>query len=285
MLKVGSIMNRRLVTVPPECPVERAKWLMRERKLRHLLVAEQERLVGVLSERDLMEHPAPLPSRHKAATPARIEVRDRMSVSLETVTAEEAAARACERLLARRISCLPVVQNGRLTGIVSERDFLRLFVRVCRFAGHPPEIDPPVEVRMSREVLTVPRGVKVGEAFEKCRAHSIRHLPVLQDGWLVGVVSDRDLLPVIGRGEGDMRRVEDIMTKDYVAVLPGTPLSEVAECMLRNGFHALPVVENGALKGIVTSSDVLRALCAIGEVELEKAFEEEAALDLERIEP
>lgn len=285
MLKVGSIMNRKLVTVPPECPVERAKWLMRERKLRHLLVAEHERLVGVLSERDLMEHPAPLPKRRKGARPAEVEVRDRMSVSLETVTAEESTSRACNRLLERRISCLPVVQNGRLTGILSERDFLRLYVRVCRFTGQPPDLDPPVEVRMSREVHTTARGTKVGEAFEQCRAHSIRHLPVLQDGWLVGVVSDRDLLPVVGRGEGDMRRVEDVMTKDYVAVLPGTPLSEVAECMLRNGFHALPVVENGALRGIVTSSDVLRALSAIGEVELEHAWKEEAALDLERIEP
>lgn len=110
-------------------------------------------------------------------------------------------------------------------GILSELDFLRLYERVCRFTGHDPALDPPVEARM------------------------------------VGMLSDRDLLPVIGRAQGEFRRVEDVMTKDYVGVVPGTRLSTVAECMLKNGFHALPVLVNGALRGIITSADVLAVLC------------------------
>lgn len=282
MLKVGSILSRELVTVAPECPVERAQWLMRERKLRHLPVVERGRLIGMLSERDLMERPKPAPRHGKAgkglAAERAVEVRDRMGTSVETVQADESVREAARRMFERRIGSLPVVEEGRLVGVVSESDCLRLYVRVCQMVGRDAAVDPPLERCMSREVLTVAPPASVAEAFELCRAKGIRHLPVVFEGWLVGIVSDRDLLPVVGRGEG-ARRVEDVMSKDFVAVTGGTtPLSEAAACMLRDGFHALPVVDSGALKGIVTSADVLRALADVGEDTLESAWRSEEAL-------
>lgn len=261
MPKVGSIMTRALVTVLPDCPLERARGMLRERGIHHLLVTERDRLVGVLSERDLLQNPGEREAR----------VGDRMIVSLETVSVDESASKACRRLLERRVGCLPVVHDGHLAGILSESDLLRLFVAVCRFREHDPAVDPPVETVMSREVEVVAPERGVAEAFELCRAKGIRHLPVVRDGWLVGIVSDHDLLPVVGAG-GELREVESLMTKDYVAVERGTALSQVAECMLQNGFHSLPVLVKGALKGIVTSSDVLRALDAIDEETLESAW-------------
>lgn len=289
MLEVGSILSRELVTVAPECPVERAQWLMRERKLRHLPVVERGRLVGMLSERDLMERPKPAPRHGRAgradAEERGVEVRDRMGVSLETVRADESVRQAARRLFERRVGALPVVEEGRLVGMVSESDCLRLFVRVCQRSGRDPGIDPPLERCMSRDVLTAAPTTSVTEAFELCRAKGIRHLPVVFEGWLVGIVSDRDLLPVVGRGEGEVRRVEDVMSKDFVAVTGGaTPLSEAAACMLRDGFHALPVVHDGALKGIVTSADVLRALAEIDEGALEAAGHGEGTLAESRVE-
>jgi CBS domain-containing protein len=284
MLRVGSIMTRALVTVSPDCPVERALWLLRERKLRHLPVVDHGRLVGLLSERDLMERPEP-PRRARGAPEQSTLVRDRMSASLETVTADESASLACRRILERRVGCLPVVQNGRLAGVLSEADLLRLYVRVCRTAGHDASLDPRVESCMSRDVVTVVPRASAAEAFELCRAKGIRHLPVVHEGWLVGIVSDRNLLPVIGRAEGELRRVEDVMTKDFVAVTGGaTPLSEAADCMLRDGFHALPVLENGALVGIVTSADVLLALGTIDEQALASAWSSEELLSADRAE-
>ncbi|HEX6882847.1 MAG TPA: CBS domain-containing protein [Planctomycetota bacterium] len=283
MLKVGSILSRELVTVAPECPVERAQWLMRERKLRHLPVVEDGRLVGMLSERDLLERPRPAPRPGKAAE-RTVEVRDRMGVSLETVQADESVPQAARRLFERRVGSLPVIAEGRLVGVVSESDCLRLYVRVCRMAGRDAKVDPPLERCMSRDVLTATPTTSVLEAFELCRSKGIRHLPVVFEGWLVGIVSDRDLLPVVGRGEG-ARRVEDVMSKDFVAVTGGTtPLSEAAACMLRDGFHALPVVESGALRGIVTSADVLHALAEVGEEALESAWRSQEALAEARVE-
>ena len=145
-MKVASIMTRKLVSVPPECSLERAHWLLREHKVRHVLVVERERLVGVLSERDLMERPEPSPRvRSRVETGGAAEARERMSISLEIVAPDEPVLTACRRLLVRRIGCLPVVQDGRVTGVVSELDLLRLYVRVCRFEGRASASDPPVE--------------------------------------------------------------------------------------------------------------------------------------------
>jgi len=278
MLTVASIMTREPLAVAPDCTVERALEWMRERKLRHLPVLDQERLVGLVSERDLMERSRPEPrKRTKGAAPREVVVRDRMSVSLETVAPEDSAVNACRRLRDRRVGCLPVVRDGRLVGVLSESDLLRLYVRVCAMLG--ADAIPLVEACMSREVRTAAPTDSVAQAFELCRSKGIRHLPVVHDGWLIGIVSDRDLLPVIGRGQGELRRVEDVMTKDFVAVTVGqTPLSEAAACMLQDDFHALPVVESGALKGIVTASDVLLALGTLDERALESAWASERAL-------
>lgn len=279
-------MTRALVTVSSEAPVERALWLMRERKLRHLPVVDHERLVGMISERDLLERVDPAPrKRAKGEISRGVEVKDRMSASLETVAADESVILACRRILERRIGCLPVVHDGRLAGVLSEADLLRLYVHVCRALGRDASIDPLVEACMSRDVLTVAPRASASEAFEPCRSKGIRHLPVVHEGWLVGIVSDHDLLPVIGRAEGALRRVEGVMTKDFVAVTGGkTPLSEAASCMLRDGFHALPVLENGAIEGIVTSADVLLALGTIDAQVLESAWSSETVLSASRTE-
>jgi CBS domain-containing protein len=282
MLQVGSLMSRDTVAVPPACSVEIARRLLRERKLRHVLVTDHERLVGILSERDLAEVP-----EHRRAASAAVageEVRDRMSASVEIVTRQESASKACRRILERRIGCLPVVEDGRLTGILTESDLLRLYVRVCRYAGHEERFDPAVEAVMSRDVVVTAPDRSVREAYELARSKGIRHLPVVHDGWLVGIVSDRDLLPVLARGEGELRKVEELATMDFMAVAPETPLSQVAENMLQNGYHALPVLVDGALKGIVTSVDVLRTLCSIDERALEEAWAGEEVLSEGRVE-
>ena len=288
-LKVGSIMTRAPLTVPPECPVERAFALMRDRGLHHLPVVDHGRLVGVLSDRDLAEPAAPSPRMRGGADDGgsgdadrRGLVRNRMSVAVETVAPDDSASKACRRLLDRRLGCLPVVTGGRLAGVLSESDLLRVYVRLSRSRGHDPGFDPQVGTVMSREVDVVAPEASAACALEICRNKRIRHLPVVFEGWLVGVVSDRDLLPEVGRGVADLRKVKDLMTTEFQGVAPRTRLSEAAELMLQSGFHALPVRVNGALKGIVTSADVLRVLGTLDETELGSAWSSEQALDVSR---
>ena len=119
---------------------------------------------------------------------------------------------------------------------------------------------------MTREVVTVGSETTAAEALALCREKGIRHLPVLEGGWLVGMISDRDLrsaTPALGdpdRAEALERiRVADEMVKEVATVRPEDPIEEAAIEMYERKIGCLPVVDDDDLVGIVTSSDVMRA--------------------------
>jgi CBS domain-containing protein len=94
-------------------------------------------------------------------------------------------------------------------------------------------------------------------AQRKMNDGRFRALPVVQMGRLVGILSDRDLLPFIGR-QGEIP-VKEAMTKAIVTVTPATHLHEAAQLLIRHKIDALPVVNEGQPVGVVTSSDILVA--------------------------
>ena len=119
---------------------------------------------------------------------------------------------------------------------------------------------------MTREVVMVGPETTAAAALALCREKGIRHLPVLEGGWLVGMISDRDLrsaTPALGdpdRAQALERiRVADEMVKEVATVRPEDPIEEAAIEMYERKIGCLPVVDDGNLVGIVTSSDVMRA--------------------------
>jgi acetoin utilization protein AcuB len=124
-----------------------------------------------------------------------------------------------------------------------------------------------VKDSMTREVVALSPGTTADEALALCREKRIRHLPVLEEGRLAGIVSDRDLrsaAPALGdpgRAEalGNLQ-ISDVMTREVVITHPGDPIEEAANRMREKRIGCLPVVEDGGLVGILTSSDVMEAL-------------------------
>jgi acetoin utilization protein AcuB len=120
---------------------------------------------------------------------------------------------------------------------------------------------------MTQELVAVVSETTAAEALALCRTNRIRHLPILEGGRLVGVISDRDLraaTPALGdpaRAEALERiRVADEMTRDLTTARPEDPIEDAAMAMYERKVGCLPVVDGEDLVGIVTSSDVLRAL-------------------------
>jgi CheY-like chemotaxis protein/CBS domain-containing protein len=112
-----------LCTIEPREPIAAAEQLMRQRQLRHVLVMKDEHLLGLLSERDLLERAPP-----RIDDAPSIEVRRLMTSRLETTTADTDAASAAELLLRRGIGALPVLAEGRVVGVITKSDFLRYVV-------------------------------------------------------------------------------------------------------------------------------------------------------------
>ena len=120
---------------------------------------------------------------------------------------------------------------------------------------------------MVREVITVSPGTTAAEALKLCRERRIRHLPVMEGGRMVGLISDRDLraaTPALG----DPNRaaalqkilVGDEMSREIATADPDDPVEQAAMTMHEKRIGALPVVEADELVGIITTSDVMAAL-------------------------
>ena len=126
-----------------------------------------------------------------------------------------------------------------------------------------------VEKWMTRDVITVRPHAKIIDAFELMQGRGIRHLPVIEDGELKGLVTDRDirlaLIPSpLSTPEdrmyhlGALERVDEIMTADLITVAPNTTIEEAAKLMAKYKIGAVPVVARGQLVGILTETDILR---------------------------
>jgi len=130
----------------------------------------------------------------------------------------------------------------------------------------------------ARELMTVnpvtaaPEAT-IAEVWDLMREGDIRHIPVVQDGALVGMVSDRDLAHLnvarllTAEGAEGLRRelatpVVDVMSSDVISVEPETDLADVVDLLIENKVGALPVIrpDTREIEGIVSYIDVLRAL-------------------------
>lgn len=119
-MKIRAIMRQPVRTVRPDDHLSTAIQLMLWSGSRHLPVVEEERLVGMLSERDVLRYRAEYP-----AEAAGVAVRQAMSAPVHVVTAEDSVGVAAGRMVELAIGCLPVVDGDRLQGIVTARDLLR----------------------------------------------------------------------------------------------------------------------------------------------------------------
>jgi len=125
---------------------------------------------------------------------------------------------------------------------------------------------------MSTNLITINTGHSLLDAEKLFRKHKIRHIPVVNNKKIVGILSLTDLLRlsfVDTYGEDDshvdtaiynMLGIEQVMVNDPVHVSSTKTIREVAEILSKNEFHALPVVDNGNLVGIVTTTDLLNYL-------------------------
>ena len=127
----------------------------------------------------------------------------------------------------------------------------------------------PVSHIMTKDVITVEENDKLSEVAAIFRKKGIRHLPVKKGGKIIGMISRNDINrltfgALFDNQEGadeailQMLTIPQIMTADLRTVSSDTPVREVAEIFSTAEYHSLPVVDDGELKGIVTTTDVIK---------------------------
>lgn len=276
--RADELMTRAPLTLPPEASLDRAWALIERHGFRHLPVTEGDDLLGILSDRDLDLATGHLPGDQRdhdaegrsVATP--IAVEQLMRTPVRTIAPEVAAEEAAAILLEERIGAVPVLRDGHLIGILTESDLIAELASGCSDGRLGCVCERPVFDFMQRSPTTIGPEATLDEALERCRQARVRHLPLVQEGRVRGIVSDRDLRRALGlwcvrdsiaQSEGRMNAeppaLTEVASRYVVQVEPELACWRAAQLMLAHGIGALPVVDEDWLDGILTRTDLLRA--------------------------
>jgi len=125
--------------------------------------------------------------------------------------------------------------------------------------------------RMSQPVITIPPDLPIVDALNLMKREKIRRAPIMKEGKLIGIVSDKDLLnaspsPATSLSVWEMNyllskiTVKDVMTKKVLTVTEDTPIEEAARIMADNKIGGLPVMREELIVGIITETDLFKIL-------------------------
>ena len=130
----------------------------------------------------------------------------------------------------------------------------------------------PVSEIMTREVITLKITDSLEYADHLFKSEHIRHIPVVKNNLVLGMLSYTDLLRIsfadaVDEDAGTVDTVvynmftkEQVMAKNLVSVPPETTIKSVAEMLAKREFHSIPIIDNTKLVGIVTTTDLINFL-------------------------
>ncbi len=204
---VSDWMTKKVILLYPDDYLSDAIALMREHRIKHLPVLKNDRLKGILSDRDIKEYS---PSKATALDMyelhyllAKTRVQEVMSTKVITTTLDTAIEEAAMVLLDRSIGCLPVLDQGRLVGIISDKDIFRALVDITgvRYGGN-------------RICVTIEdRAGSIKEVADIIRKHNFRLQGILTS--YEGVKEGHRRVVIRTKGRGDFKKMQEELEASY----------------------------------------------------------------------
>ena len=256
-------MTRNPITVRPEDDLALARQIMLWAGVRHLPVVRDGRLVGLLSDRELLQASSEL----GFATARTLPVSKVSRQEIPSVGPHDPVEDAAARMVSERIDGLPVLDHGKLVGIVTTTDLLLERSRDSASPGGATSSKANARMVMTPDPEVVAEESSLYSAAQTMAELSIRHLPVIdREGTLVGMLSDRDVRAAIGDpidalradSERESLTVDAVMSSHPVRVSLDTPIEELANVFTDERVGAIVVIDEGNRPvGIVSYVDLL----------------------------
>ncbi|MGB4362321.1 MAG: CBS domain-containing protein [Methanothermobacter tenebrarum] len=281
---VMSIAQKEVVSIPPTISIKETAEIMVKNKFRRLPITDPgtKKLLGIITSMDILDFLGGgdkskiLEEKYDDNFLAAINepVRKIMTRNVKYTTLKDSITDAVEMMLKYNIGALPVVNHEKkLVGIVSERDFVFLMAGVLN--------DEIVADHMTENLITTTPGTPIEGASKIMVRNQFRRLPIVgeerktphpEKEKLVGIVTSTDILEFLGSNrvfdtiktnsaeEALNTPVSEIMEKKVVTINSTSTLGQLYEIMAKNSIGGVPVVDYDELLGIITESDLLKAI-------------------------
>ncbi len=247
--EVADVMSKDVATISANVTVVAAAKIMSERNISCLIVMEKERVTGILTETDMLKRATVGGKDFTSMT-----VADIMSVLSQTVSPEISVLEAGKLMSDRHIRRLPVLEQGKLVGVVTQTDLVRAMTAYGTWRD--------VAEIMSSQVAVVQETATVAEAAKVMAERDISCVVGLNAEEVVGILTERDLLKRVLAEQRDPAetRMKDIMSSPVKSIPSNYSAFSAGRIMEKMNIRRLVVMDNEALQGIVSQTDIFEAV-------------------------
>ncbi|RLF37527.1 MAG: hypothetical protein DRM99_00020 [Thermoplasmata archaeon] len=257
-MKVSDIMTKDVIFVDKDVNLRYVLKLMKKHSITKIPVVEDKKLAGVITDNMIA---VKLGSIRKKGIPAsKLHASSVTDKVFETVSPDADVKTILKKVGEPGPTMLNVVEDEKLVGVVTKADLL-------------PLVNSDKELReiMSKKLITVAPDDRVIHARRRMIDENIARLPVVNNGTLVGIISDTEIafaladvkrIFSIGRQKHRLEEllVGSVMRTPVIWTTPSMTISEGAKIMIKNNIGFLPLIENDSLVGVVTRTDLLKTI-------------------------
>lgn len=281
---IMSIAKKEVITVPQSATIKESAEIMVKHEFRRLPITDPGtgKILGIVTSMDILDFLGGadkyqiLEKKHNGNFLSAINepVKEIMTRKVEVLSYKSSMGDAVSKMIEKKIGALPIIDSDEnIVGIVSERDFALLLSGVLT--------DAVVEDFMTKKVIKTTPGTRIEGATKIMVRNRLRRIPIVgeerktpqpENDKLVGIITSTDIVKFFGNNsafdkiktnsENEVLNtpIIDIMEKNVITTNIYAKLGDVASIMENKSIGGLPVVRDDELLGIITESDILRAI-------------------------
>jgi len=278
-MNVEDIMSSPVYVIAPDEPLSHARKLMLKHKIGSIVVVNDDGMIGIVTKSDLGKRMAQAEPMWRRRPIDKVPINLVMTESPITIYPEASIRQAVDLMLENSINNLPVTKNS-VVGIVTKKDIVR-YVSEQSF-------DTKVSDLMSEDIISVHRHHTINHVIDEMEKNKINKVIVIDDAEEgVGIISTTNLaLSAMTDNEGKLSTksikmarkpkqggekiyryikevplvAEDIMSRPIVTIASDDTVANAANIMIKENITALPVEQDDEIVGMISRSDVIRAV-------------------------
>jgi two-component system sensor kinase FixL len=248
-LEVGDIMSRDVAAVSPESTVVSAAEIMSSNNISCLIVSKNGCLSGIVTETDMLKKA--VANGHDFD---KMKVEQIMSSPVRSISRNLSVMEAGKIMEAENIRRLVVLEEDRPVGIITQSDMVRILASYI--------LSKEVSEVMTSDVAVVDSSENVREAAELMASQDISCLVAMDNDAVAGIFTERDFLKRIVAEKRDPAQVtlKDVMSFPVVTIPSDFSILSARRLLEKMRIRRLVVVDDGILRGVITQTDILKAI-------------------------